>query len=174
MSKINLTVGKISTWVAGVLLLFGVFGDWYAFGDEGMTLFSYWDADQDSAFILGVLAILVFIANVAVVVFDYVGEKLFAKYGSIGIGAVSILTFIIALASKEEEIDMGYGLILLLIGGIIMAVSTFIDEKLGAKANISFNMSAGNNGTAKKFCPNCGAEVSADSPFCGSCGNRIN
>ena len=170
MGKVNLTIGKIATWVAGVLLLFGVFGDWYSMGDEGMTLFAYWDGDQDSAFILGILAILVFVVSVAVVVFDYVGEKLFAKYGSIGVGAVSILTFIIALAAKEEEIDMGYGLIMLLIGGIVMAVAAFIDEKMGAGANISFNTGA----PTKKFCPNCGAEVSADAPFCTSCGNRMN
>lgn len=169
MGKVNLTLGKIATWVAGVLLLFGVFGDWYAAEEEGMTLFTYWDADMDSAFILGILTILVFVASIAVIVFDYAGEKLFAKYGSIGIGAVSILTFIIALAAKEEEIDMGYGLILLLIGGIIMAVSSFVDSFV-ANGGASFNVGA----PAKKFCPNCGAEVSDDAPFCTSCGNRMN
>ena len=193
MNKINLTIGKIALWVSGILLLFGVFGDWYSINDEGATVFSMWDAgeglDFGAGFILGILAILIGIAFVGTIVFDFLGEKKIAKFGALGVGVASVLTFFIGLIGKpkydvpegfEEYLkdmpgfDISYGLILLLIGGIIFALSQFIDEKLGANANISFNMSAGNNGIAKKFCPNCGAEVSTDSPFCGSCGNRIN
>lgn len=173
MSKINITVGKIVTWVAGVLLLFGVFGDWFSAYDEGATVFTYWDNDMDAGFILGILAILISIANVAVVIFDYVGEKKIAKLGAIGVGAAAVLTFIIALASKESYLDMGYGLIMLLIGGIAMVVGAFIDEKLGANANVSFSAGGFGAAPAKKFCPKCGSEAPNGAPFCTTCGNKL-
>ena len=197
MGKVNLTIGRIALWVSGVLLLFGIFGDWYAMDDEGATLFTMWDAgeglDFGAGFILGLLAILIGIVFIATIVFDYVGEKKIAKFGALGVGGASVLTFLIGLIAKpkfevpegfEEYVkdmpgfDISYGLILLLIGGIIFALAWFIDEKMGAGANISFNTGAApfsqnSMNSAKKFCPGCGAEVSIDAPFCSSCGNKL-
>ncbi len=180
MGKINITVGKIITWVSSFLLLLGVFGDWYGdFIGDGVTIFGAWDFEFDAGF-LGFFAMLIILAAEAVVFFDLFGQKKLAKYVSFGVGGTSLLVFIIALAAADGA-DMAYGLLLLLLGGLGMPAGPLVEDIMAGKISFGANNNGGNysnnnnyNNVAKKFCPNCGAQVAEGAPFCTSCGNRMN
>ena len=228
MNKINLTFGKIIAFVAVLLIVIGVFGNWYVMDtakiedgefslDVGVSIFTLSNAksldipvDIDEFFSFGAtgflsfLAVILVIGAVFVLTATFMAPGKISKFGSFGVGAVSVITFFIGLIGKpvlkipswdenfEREIvekispDMAYGLILILIGGILLALAPIIEEKLGSSAGITLNTgnvqyTANNYGSApqtvaqnKKFCPRCGAEVSSVSPFCTSCGNKLN
>lgn len=172
---------------------------------------------------LMLLAVLILLASTAVVTMYFTGNEKFAKYGAWGVGGISVITFFITLLGKpvlklgkimamngmSEEMkalpseikpDLGYGIILVLIGGIIMVAAPFIDDLLNGKMSVggagnasyaapvnpqyapntqaySGNQNSLNNqapvNTGKKFCPRCGAEVANGTPFCTSCGNKL-
>lgn len=191
MGKLNITIGKIVLWVAAVLMLFSVFGTWYGFdimGIEGdFSLQCMWDMGEEidfgAGFILGVFSIILLVATTVLVTLDFVNVKSkILNYVTLGTGALAVLTFIIGAASKPDfdglELDMGYGLIMLIFAGILIAASPFVDDLINGniKIPVSVGTSApnGNGGQAKKFCPQCGAEVANDAPFCGSCGHKMN
>lgn len=56
-------------------------------------------------------------------------------------------------------------------------VNVIVYGILGYYALTYFNKNRANTGVpgvnGKKFCPNCGQEVSADVSFCGNCGNKF-
>ena len=232
MNKINITFGKIAAFVAVLLIVIGVFGNWYVMDtakiedgeislDIGVSIFTLSNAlsldipiDIDDFFSFGACGFLAFLAIVLVIGAVFVLTVAFiapgkvSKFGAFGVGAVSVVTFLIALIGKpvlkipswdanlEREIvekispDMAYGLILILIGGILLALAPIIEEKLGANAGITLNTGSAASYTAngyesvpktqnslnqsKKFCTRCGAEVSNNAPFCTSCGNKVN
>lgn len=207
MGKINLTIGKIAMWVSGILMLFGVFGNWYGVKDgESVSVFTMWDMTSmangmsggfggeqikfGAGAILSLLAILIILTVIVLITLDFVGKKFkYYTYTVMGTGALAVITAIIGIIAKpkydmkeipdELKFNISFGLIMLIIAGVIFAVSAIIDEKLGSKANISIDLSSvgttnGNGGQAKTFCPQCGAEVSNGAPFCGSCGNKMN
>ena len=234
MNKINLTFGKIAAFIAVLLIVIGVFGNWYVMDtakieegdfslDIGVSIFTLSNAlsldipvDIDEFFSFGAcgfltfLAIILVIGAVFVLTVTFMEPSKISKYGSWGVGGLSVVTFFIALIGKpvlkipswdsemEREIiekispDMAYGLILILIGGLLFALAPIIEEKLGANAGISFNTGASSYSPVdygsvqhsrntqnslnqdKKFCSRCGAEVSNGAPFCTSCGNKVN
>jgi len=171
MGNIKITVGKIITWASSFLILLGVFGDWCGsdfIGKRSATIFTLWDSGADGGF-LGFFAVLILLATTAVVFFDLFEQEKLAKFISFGVGGTVLLVFILALATIDA--DISYGLILLLLGGLSIPVGTLIDDFLSGKIKLP----AGNAAApATKFCPNCGAQVSGDAPFCTSCGNKMN
>ena len=172
MGNIKITVGKIITWATSFLILLGVFGDWAGMdfiGDRSFTIFTLWDGDMDGGF-LGFFAILILLATMAVVFFDFFGETKLAKFISFGVGGTILLVFILALATIDW--DISYGLVLLLLGGLGIPVGTVIDDVLSGKIKLPVGNTAA--APAAKFCPNCGAQVAGNAPFCTSCGNKMN
>ncbi len=176
MGKIKITVARIITWASSFLLLLGVFGDWYGdfVGSRSLSIFGAWDiagmyrTGFDGGF-LGFIAILILIAAEAVVFFDLFEQSKLAKFVSLGVGGTAVLTFIIALIVADGA-DMAYGLLLLLLGGLGMPVGPLLEDIMSGKLPFG----NGNAAPAKKFCPNCGAQVADNAPFCTSCGNRMN
>ncbi|MBR5518669.1 MAG: zinc ribbon domain-containing protein [Clostridia bacterium] len=171
MGNFKFSVGKIVTWVSSFFILLGVFGDWCGpdfIGEDSVTIFTMWDMDADGGF-LGFFAILILLATLTVVFFDFFGETKLAKFISFGAGGTALLVFILALATIDP--DISYGLVLLLIGGLGIPVGTVIDDILSGNIKLPTGNAAA---SSKKFCPNCGAQVAEGAPFCTSCGNKMN
>ena len=167
MGKINITIGRIITWSASLLLILGSFGGWFGdFFTDNATVFTAWDLGADAGF-LAFFTVLIILAAEAVVFFDLFEQKKLAKLISLGTGATALLVFILALALGN---GFGYGLLFVLLGGLSMPVGPFFEDFVMGKLINNTAASA----PATRFCPNCGAQVAGNAPFCTSCGNKMN
>lgn len=68
----------------------------------------------------------------------------------------------------------GLGIGMGMMAGTGMAVGNVVNNAIGnALENNNINNNANNNLSNKKFCDNCGAELSIDSEFCDNCGAKV-
>ncbi|MCL2409794.1 MAG: zinc ribbon domain-containing protein [Oscillospiraceae bacterium] len=96
------------------------------------------------------------------------------KFVAVGAGLINAIIAIWNISQVNDlrsafggfGISVGFGLYLLVIAGIGVAVIPFF-TKLFDKAP-----QGNQGGGASAFCPNCGSSMTAGSDFCGNCGHK--